>query len=221
MTVRTLYFALIRERLHATGEEIVLPEGSTVADLLDHLTRRHPVLAGIDLHRALRVAVNHTFVPLDHILQQGDEVALIPPVSGGAAYCRLSSAPLDLAEVIQVVSGPGQGGVVTFSGVVRQHSRGRNVVRLEYEAYGPMAHRALAAVIDRIEAAGPGVRVAIVHRTGVLQVGEIAVVIAASAPHRAQAFDACREAIDRLKEEVPIWKKEVSDTGEEWIGTGP
>jgi len=111
--------------------------------------------------------------------------------------------------------------VATFTGVVRSHSRGKRIVRLEYEAYRPMAERKLAEIAQRIAAEIPGTRLAIVHRLGALAVGEAAVVIAASAPHRAAAFDACRAAIERLKTDVPIWKKEIADDGEEWIGSGP
>lgn len=227
MLVHVLYFAVVRERLRSAtgGEDLVLPAGSGVSDLLDALEARHPVLAG--LRPALRVAVNQAFVPLTSPLQDGDEVALIPPVAGGQPYCRLSSEPLSLDEVIRAVTPAlgAQGGVVTFTGAVRGQSRGHQVVRLEYEAYEPMALRCLAALIADLEAQEPGVQVAIVHRTGVLQVGEVAVIIAASAPHRAEAFRACQQAIDRLKQDVPIWKKEVyrGQGGDEaaWIGDRP
>ena len=139
-------------------------------------------------------------------------------------YCRLYDAPLSLQEVIDQVSGPdhpGQGGVATFTGVVRDHNQGKSVVRLEYEAYPKMVLATLAKIIEGIEADIPGSRVAISHRQGVLAVGDLAVVIAASAPHRAEAFEACRRAIEELKADVPIWKKEVSPDGEEWLGMRP
>ena len=167
------------------------------------------------------MAVNEEFAPLDRVLSDGDVVALIPPVAGGSGVFRVSEQPLELAEVVQAVSGDEYGGIVTFTGVVRRRSRGKRIVRLEYEAYRPMAERKLAEIGGQIAAEMPGVRVAIVHRVGKLAVGELAVVIAASAPHRAQAFEACRAAIDRLKESVPIWKKEIAEDGEEWIGMGP
>lgn len=217
--VRVMYFALLRERLRMASETLTLAAGSRASDLLDLLCARHSALQGA--RNSLRVAVNQDFVPLDHVLCEGDEVALIPPVSGGSPCCRLSRSPIALEEATEAVMGPGSGGVVTFTGVVRRSSRGRMVLRLEYEAYEPMALRTLAALIESIEAARPGVRVAIVHRLGTLSVGETAVVIAAAAPHRDEAFAACREAIDRLKQEVPIWKKEVTEDGEEWIGQGP
>ena len=148
-------------------------------------------------------------------------IALIPPVAGGAGLFRVSDEPLSLDEVVRAVTVEEHGGVVTFSGVVRRQSRGKRIVRLEYEAYRPMAERKLAEIGAQLAEEQPGVRVAIVHRVGKLAVGDVAVVIAASAPHRAAAFDACRAAIDRLKESVPIWKKEIAEDGEEWIGLGP
>jgi molybdopterin synthase catalytic subunit len=196
-----------------------LPDGATVGALLDHLIAAHPALAS--LRANLRVAVNQEFAALDRVLADGDEVALIPPVSGGAGCFRVTREPLSLDEVVRAVSIAEHGGIATFTGVVRSVSRGKRIVRLEYEAYAPMAERELAAIGAQLAAEIPGVRVAIVHRVGTLAVGDAAVVIACSAPHRAQAFDACRAAIDRLKQSVPIWKKEVSEDGEEWIGDRP
>ncbi|MCA9656729.1 MAG: molybdenum cofactor biosynthesis protein MoaE [Myxococcales bacterium] len=139
-------------------------------------------------------------------------------------YCRLYDSPLSLQEVIDQVSGPdhpGQGAVATFTGIVRDHNLGKAVTRLEYQAYPKMVLSTLGKIIRGIEADIPGARVAITHREGVLGVGDLAVVIAASAPHRAEAFEACRRAIEELKREVPIWKKEVSPEGEEWLGMRP
>lgn len=228
MRVQVLYFAQLRERLRRGAEPVEVPPGSTAGDLLDALSAEHAVVAAA--RGSLRVAVGQEFVPLSHVLQEGDEVALIPPVSGGSGAppaapsgpaCRLSHEPLSLDEVVAAVSGPEQGGVVTFTGAVRAQSRGKRIVRLEYEAYEPMALRTLSALLRAIEAEVPGARVAVAHRLGVLAVGEVAVVIAAAAPHRAEAFTACRAAIDRLKQDVPIWKKEVAEDGEEWIGERP
>jgi molybdopterin synthase catalytic subunit len=215
--ITVLYFAAVRERLKLDSEAIPTPP--TVEALLDELLRRHPTLAG--LRPALKVAVNQAFVPLDHRLNDGDEVALIPPVSGGAPHIRITENPLSLDEVVRAVSLAAHGGIATFTGVVRAESRGKKVVRLEYEAYRPMAERELARIAQGIESEWPGARVAMVHRLGTLAVGEAAVVIAASAPHRAVAFDACRAAIDRLKQSVPIWKKEIFEDGEVWVGLGP
>ena len=219
MHVRVLYFAVVRERLGRSEEAIELPPGATVGDLLDELCRRNEALPG--LRRHLQVARNQALAPSDTALEDGDEVALIPPVSGGSGVlAAVRDTPLSLDEVVRAVSHGGAGGVVTFTGAVRGQSRGKQVVRLEYEAYVPMAERTLAAIASEIAAAHEA-RVAIVHRIGVLAVGETAVVIAASAPHRAEAFAACREVIERLKREAPIWKKEITDDGEVWVGLGP
>ena len=135
---------------------------------------------------------------------------------------RITSAPLDPLAVMARVQHPGAGGVVTFAGVVRDNSRGRPVDHLQYEAYQEMAEAVLSQLAAEVEERWPGTRVAVEHRVGTLQVGEAAVVIAVSAPHRAEAFEACEYTIDRLKEIAPIWKKEFySDHGEAWIGHGP
>lgn len=221
MRINVLYFAVFRERLRRDAETLDLPPEATVADARAALASAHPEIAAF-LPRA-QSAVNRTMVGDTHTLSDGDELALIPPVAGGAGPRKIALSPtaLSLDEVIAAVSGAEQGGIVTFTGAVRRHGQQPNVARLEYEAYGPMAEEVLGAIAAEIEREAPGVRVAIHHRTGTLQVGEIAVAIAASAPHRAEAFTACRAAIDRLKERAPIWKKEIGDDGAEWIGLGP
>ncbi|MGZ3425242.1 MAG: molybdopterin converting factor subunit 1 [Polyangia bacterium] len=217
--LRVLYFAVVRERLARDAEELELAVGTTAAGAWAELERRHPELGG--MRSVVKLAINEEFAAGDRVLADGDVIALIPPVAGGAGVFRVSDEPLSLDEVVRAVSSEEHGGVVTFTGVVRRRSRGKTIVRLEYEAYRPMAERKLAEIGAQLAAEQPGVRVAIVHRVGALAVGDIAVVIAASAPHRAAAFDACRAAIDRLKESVPIWKKEIAEDGEEWIGLGP
>jgi molybdopterin synthase catalytic subunit len=219
MEIKVLYFAVVRERLRRDGESLELPDGATVEGLMSALVERHPALG--DLRRAIKLAVNQDLAAPGQVLRHGDEVALIPPVSGGAPWCRLTAEPLDVGAVIAAVSAPGQGGIVTFIGAVRDHNHGKPVVRLEYESYPPMVLRTLGAIIERIEREVPGARVAIAHRDGALAIGDLAVVIAASAPHRAEAFEACRQAIEQLKRDVPIWKKEISPTGEEWLGDRP
>jgi molybdopterin synthase catalytic subunit len=219
MRVQVLYFAVVRERLGLDSEAIELPAGSDGAALLTELARRHPALAG--LRNAVKLAVNEEFAPLERRLAEGDVVALIPPVAGGAGLFRISDQPLELDEVVRAVATPEHGGIATFTGVVRNHNHGKSIVRLEYEAYRPMAERKLAEIGAQLAAEHPGARLAIVHRVGKLAVGDAAVVIAASAPHRGVAFEVCRAAIDRLKESVPIWKKEIAVDGEEWIGLRP
>lgn len=218
MKISVRYFAHLRERLHKHTETIELSEPATVGDLLLHLGEAEPLIARS--RRSLQVAVNEEFAPQSTPLKDGDEVALIPPVAGGSPHVRLSHDPLSYDEVIAAVSGPGQGGLVLFAGMVRDHNEGKQVVRLDYEAYDQMAVRKMAEIVTRIESAQPGVRLAMVHRVGSLHIGDLAVILAASAPHRAEAFSACRAAIEALKVEVPIWKKEFSPDGAEWLGQG-
>lgn len=220
MKIQVLYFAVFRERLARSGEDLELPAGATVRDAIDALAAAHPAIAA--LRGRFRVARNQDFVAdEDGALADGDELALIPPVAGGSRHAALLDAPLSLDRCVAAVSGPGMGGIVTFTGAVRRHSRGVTVAHLEYEAYGAMAVREMTRLCDEIEAELPGVALAVEHRTGRLEIGDLAVVIAAAAPHRAEAFTACRAMIDRLKDRVPIWKKEVGDDGETWVGLGP
>lgn len=227
IAVRVLYFALLRERLRRSEETLTLPDGSLVRDAVARLAQQNEVLAGIE--KSLLLAVNQTLVPADFPLADGDELALLPPVAGGSAAeaesgpaapprCRISQQPLDPGEALAAVRGPGQGGVVLFIGLVRDHNQGKQVVRLDYEAFDSMAVRSLTTICSEIEASIAGARLAVIHRVGSLAIGDLAVLVAASAPHRAEAFSACRQAIERLKVEVPIWKKEFSADGAEWLG---
>jgi len=218
MKVEVLFFAAARERA-GTDREADELSGGTVGELSQLLAQRHPELA--PLLPRLRFAVNRAFVRGDHALKEGDEVALIPPVAGGAGRCAVTDRPLEPAAVVGLVQAPERGAIVTFTGTVRSDSHGRRVRRLEYEAYAAMAVAKLEEIAGEAEAQWPGVRVAIHHRVGVLQIGEAAVVIAAAAPHRQEAFRACEHAIERLKQDVPLWKKEVYEDGAEWVGLGP
>jgi molybdopterin synthase catalytic subunit len=221
MNIRVLYFAVFREKLGREADALALAPGARVRDAIAVLAARHEPIAR--LRGRFRVAVNQDFATDDRELADGDELALIPPVAGGAGdrHVQLLATPLSLDRCIAAVGGAGMGGIVTFTGMVRRHSRGVAVDHLEYEAYGEMALREMTRLCDEIEAEIAGTRLAVEHRVGRLEVGDIAVVIAAAAPHRAEAFTACRAMIDRLKDRVPIWKKEVSDDGAEWVGLGP
>jgi molybdopterin synthase catalytic subunit len=223
MRIQVLYFAFFRERLGTSEEELVLEGSPRVDDALVALASRHPLIG--EMRGRFRCAVNQEMVTGEHALSDGDELALIPPVAGGAEplprHARILDEELSLERVVAAVSAPGCGGIVTFTGQVRDHSKGHDVVRLEYEAYAEMAEKVFVRLCDAIETELPGVRVAVEHRVGTLQVGDAAVVIAAAAAHRAEAFRACEAMIDRLKDQAPIWKKEFSSTGEEWIGLGP
>ena len=220
MNLTILYFAAARERVGTSRETLELAPGARVADVLKALAARHPALAPLLPH--LRVAVNQEFSGLDAEVPAGAELALIPPVAGGSAgLFRVVDRPLRLEEVVEAVAGEAYGGLVTFSGSVRNQTRGRGVVRLEYEAYPPMAEKKLAEIGAEVAGRFSGTRLAIVHRVGTLVPGELAVVIAAAAPHRKEAFLGCEHAIERLKQDVPIWKKEFYADGEVWVGLGP
>lgn len=224
MRIQVRYFAVLRERLRSEGEELALPEGADVRAALDALSERHEPVRR--LRGRFQTAVNQSMVPPETALADGDELALIPPVAGGAGeesgrHARMVDEPPSLDRVVRAVSGAERGGVVTFTGMVRRQSQGREVVRLEYEAYVEMAEKVLVELCEEIEAEIPGSRLAVEHRQGILEVGDVAVALAAAAPHRAEAFQACRALIDRLKERAPIWKKEVGPDGEAWVGLGP
>jgi molybdopterin synthase catalytic subunit len=219
MQVLVKLFGAAREAVGEKELAVALPEGARAADLLALLAREHPALGRFG--ERLAVSVNLEVVPRATRLCEGDEVALLPPVAGGSARCWLSDRPLDTGAVIACVAGAGMGGIAVFLGAVRDHARGRTIRHLEYEAYPGMAEREMERIADEAAARWPGVRVAIAHRTGHLEIGELAVVVAAAAPHRAEAFDACRFAIDTLKQRVPIWKKEFAADGEYWVDERP
>lgn len=217
--IRVRAFALARQAL-GTGElEVSLPAGSTVADLLDNLVANYPPIH--PLMGRLVVTVNRSFAARDVLLASGDEVAVFPPVSGGCeeTYAAITPDPIDSSTLAAMVNEPGAGAVVLFVGVVRATNLGRPVEYLEYEAYPEMAEAKLRQVIDEARQGWPKIRkAAVVHRVGHLEVGEPAVIVAIGAPHRGDgAFEAARYAIDRIKEIVPIWKKEGWGQGETWL----
>jgi molybdopterin converting factor subunit 1 len=212
------YFAMIREIVGRSSERRRVPENATVGALFDALIAEHPRLERV--RPVTMLMVNQTYVDADHALRDGDEVALIPPVSGGAGgRFRVQDEPLDPRANEALVAHPGAGAIVTFVGTVRDHGRGRGVTRLEYEAYAPAAERMLEQIGREIAERWQLEHVAIAHRVGSLPVGEASVVISVAAPHRDAAFDACRYAIERIKEIVPIWKKEFYEDGAIWIGS--
>jgi molybdopterin synthase catalytic subunit len=212
-------FGAVRERVGAKLLSLSLPDGFSVADLRARLAAEHAVFD--EFGDRLAVSINFEIADPDATLRDGDEVAFLPPVSGGSGGCTLSEHPLDVAATIARVSGPGMGGLVTFIGAVRDNARGREIRHLEYESYPEMAEREMQKVADEAAERWPGVKVAIAHRSGHLEIGDLAVVIAAAAPHRGEAFEACRFAIDTLKQTVPIWKKEVATDGEYWVDDRP
>ena len=217
MNVRVLLFGSVREALGVKDLDVELDAGSTVADLRALLAERHELFS----RTKLLAAVNRETVEEDAALAEGDEVAFLPPVSGGMPRCTLSEQALDAREVEARVMGDDAGGVVTFTGAVRNHSKGEDIRHLEYEAYPGMAEAEMEKICDEAARRWPDARVAIAHRIGQLAIGDLAVVVVAAAPHRAEAFEACRFAIDTLKETVPIWKKEFTRSGEYWVEDHP
>jgi molybdopterin synthase catalytic subunit len=234
LKLRIRLFASLRER--AGADEVLesnLPEPLDVAGLKRELSARHPQWGDLS---HVRGVVDAAYVRDDVVLRENQEVALLPPVSGGsgpapgspgeedlrAGVFELSEQPIDAMRCHARVLHPSCGGVVVFSGVARAESRGRSVQRLRYEAYPEMAGAEMARIFARCRAqiGSEHLRMLCVHRTGVVPVGEAAVVVAAACPHREQAFAACRFLIDALKSSLPVWKKELYADGEEWIGQG-
>ena len=196
--------------------------GLTVSQLLGRLAEEHPRLARIV--PSLATAVNREYAEGDRVLQEGDELALIPPVSGGSGeparpLFEVTAEPLSADEVASRVTNPYSGATLVFVGTVREWTKGKRTTLLEYEAYAEMAEEQMKVIGREIEERWPGARTAIVHRVGRLDVLEPSVIIAVATPHRADSFEACRHAIERLKQIVPIWKKEIFEDGEEWVGS--
>ena len=209
MEITVRLFAALRERAGWSRRDLDLADGAVVGDVWAELGlgEEPPGLA---------YARNREYADRHAPLGPGDEVAVIPPVSGGAF--AVSTEPLDLDAVVAQVADPAAGAIATFIGTTRTHSRGRTVVHLEYDAYPEMAESEMARIAEAIAARHDVLHVAMAHRTGHVPIGEASVIIAVSAAHRGAAMDACREAIDTLKQTVPVWKKEVFEGGEEWIG---
>ena len=204
-------FAGLRERAGTDRRELDLDDGAAVEDVW-------PALGLGDEPAGLLYGVNRTYADPGQALREGDEVALIPPVSGGAF--RLTHGPVNLTSVVVEVVDEQAGAIATFLGTVRARSRGRDVIALEYEAYEEMAEDVMAGIADELLARYDLCKVAMSHRLGRVEVGETSVAIAVSAPHRQDALAACADAIEALKARVPLWKKELYAGGEEWIGRG-
>lgn len=211
VNVRVRLFAALRERAGSGSVDLDLPDGAVVGDVWASLPLG-------DEPPGILFAVNQVYAEQGEALREGDEVALIPPVSGGSFL--LSEDPLSLDAVVDEVRMDDAGAIATFVGTTRRRSRDREVHHLEYEAYEGMAEQVMELLAQELKGRHDLCEVAIHHRIGRVDIGETSVVIAISAPHRADALSACREAIDKLKVSVPLWKKEVYEGGEEWIGRG-
>ena len=223
MNVRVVLFAKPRELVGKPNVDLALPVGATAADAWTQLSSRYDLGP---LPRSFRCAINSEYAVWEAALKDGDELAVIPPVSGGAigaeqGLIALSEESIDSAAIGKRIRTNTDGALIVFEGIVRESSRGKTVKALAYEAYGAMALSQMRQLAETARGRWPITGLAIVHRLGQLAVGEVSVVIAVSAPHRGEAFDACEWLIDELKKTVPIWKKEIYTEGEAWIDDRP
>ena len=215
IAVRLLFFAHLQDVAGTREMLLTLPEGATVRTAAQELEKRAAGFQALLDHA--RVAVNAEFADADMRLHEGDEVAWMPPMSGGMAEpTLLTSGPIDMDALSRAVEASGYGAVVTFTGNVRDNARGLQVLYLEYEGYEPLAEKHLARLVAEAEERW-GVKCAVQHRLGRLEIGECSIGVAVAAPHRAEAFEACRWLMDTLKETVPIWKHEFFAGGAHWV----
>ena len=230
MQVRVIPFGMLKDWMGSSAKTVELPEGASVGDLLERLGGGAPAQS----LKGIAVSVNAEYAPASQVLREGDEVGLLPPVSGGCAegasgsagsreceFTALTREPFDAQALIAAAKRPENGAVVVFDGIVRDNSRGRRTLHLDYEAYEEMAAKQLRALAAEARSRFGVRHVTIVHRLGRLQLGETSVLIVVASAHRAQAFDACRWAIDTLKRTVPIWKKETFADGAVWAPGEP
>lgn len=236
MRVQVKFFAIFREFTKIKSESKEIAEGTTVERLWKEYAATHTRIGNL---RAA-YAVNQQLVRSDHVLRDGDEIAFLPPVSGGATKAKnakrktrrkigkstrnsqisdafITRKPIDLTALCNRVAFPGAGAIITFSGVVRDNAHGKSVKHLEYEAYAEMAEATMRSIIAEIQARWGDARVAMAHRIGRLEIGEASLVIAVSAPHRPEAYAASRYAIERVKAILPVWKKEFATDGDHWV----
>jgi len=229
MKIGVLFFGMLKEVAGRSGETVVLPEGAMVREVLLYYAREMPRLEA--MLPSLAVAVNQEYSGADRVLQEGDEVGLLPPVSGGSfdegevrdevrdevrGEVRIVRGRIDPEAVVEAVKRPCDGAAVVFDGVVRDNTRGRRTLYLEYEAYEAMALKQMQSLAATARERFPVGGVSIVHRLGRLEIGETSVLIVVAAAHRGAAFEACRWIIDTLKKTVPIWKQECFEDGAVW-----
>ena len=226
MRARILFFGMLREIAGTSSEEAEFPEGADLAGVFSAYKTRFPRLG--ELSRSIVLARNQEFADLSTKIAEGDEIAFLPPVSGGAAsdaleisdagiYCALTRHAIDTRAVVARLMSGAEGAVITFEGTVRNNTKGRTTVCLDYECYESMALKTMAQIAREIAAAHDILRVAMVHRLGRMLIGEASVAVIVTAAHRRAAFDAALEGINRLKKIVPIWKKEHFADGEVWV----
>jgi len=226
MRARVLFFGMLKDLVGRTAEEAEFPEGTDLRAVFEAYASRYPALR--EIARSIVMARNQEFAELSTILAEGDEVAFLPPVSGGAAadpteiaenghYFAITHHAIDPRSVIRRIQTGAEGAIVTFEGTVRNNSNGRRTLYLDYEGYESMALKVMSRIGRELAAAYPIGHVALVHRLGRMLIGETSVAVIVTAPHRRPAFEAALEGIDRLKKLVPIWKKEHFADGEVWV----
>jgi molybdopterin synthase catalytic subunit len=215
-----LFFGILKDLTGRSEDVLELGSGARLGAVFDHYAGRFPRLR--EMERSIVLARNQQFSDPAAALDEGDEIAFLPPVSGGASpspqnYFALTREPIDTRKLAALVRRDEDGAVVAFEGVARNNTRGRRTLYLDYECYEPMALQVMAELGDEIARSRPIGRIAIVHRLGRIEIGETSVAVLTGAPHRRPAFEAALEAIDRLKRIVPIWKKEHFEDGEVWV----
>lgn len=214
LKVRARFFGIYRELVGSSHADLEVEEKISLADLKQKLSAAFPPLQAFSDN--LLLAVNGEYGPAELKLKDGDEIAVLPPLSGGADI-EITTAPISTKAVAEKVKRDSYGAVVTFAGRVRDNSEGQRVLYMEYEAFQEMAQKKLSEIADEVRARWQPLDIAISHRVGRLEVGEVALAIAVASPHRKEAFDACQYAVDRIKEIVPIWKKEIREDGGVWV----
>lgn len=225
--IKVLFFGILKEKTGMAEERLEVQEGSTLETVFGHYAGRFPQLTGMS--GSIVMAANQQFARRDQAVSDGDEVAFLPPVSGGSGpythavedaaghFFALTRKPIDTQALAKKMAQGIDGGIVTFEGIVRNNSNGRQTRYLDYECYEGMAIQVMTGLGREIAASHEISRIAIVHRLGRMEIGEASVSIVVASPHRGPAFEAAREAIDRLKKLVPIWKKEYFTDGEVWV----
>jgi len=226
MRVRVLFFGSLKEIAGRSDDQLDLPEGATLGDVLSHYEQRFPRLRGF--LPAIAVSVNQEYASPAASLHEQDEIGLLPPVSGGADGSRtvalnvhIIRTKIDTAKILEDMKAPDDGAVVVFEGIVRDNTRGRRTLYLDYEAYEPMALKRMEGLAEQALEQFEVREIALVHRLGRLEHSETSVLIAVASAHRGAAFDACRWLIDTLKRTVPIWKKEHFEDGAVWADGEP
>ncbi|MBM3762737.1 MAG: molybdenum cofactor biosynthesis protein MoaD [Acidobacteria bacterium] len=226
MQIRVLFFGLLKDIAEPSEDTVDLPDGATIESLFAHYVSRFPKLEG--LADSIALARNQQFAQPGELLADGDEIAFLPPVSGGTKYTQrivtpeghlfaITREPIDSQSLGREILQGLDGALCTFEGVVRNNSKGRATRYLDYECYEPMAIKLMAQIGEEIAKAHAISRIAMIHRLGRMEIGEASVVIIAASPHRRPSFDATLEGINRLKKTVPIWKKEYFEDGEVWV----